>query len=77
MNHDKAAAIRITRTVTGLSPDLADKIYTEQMPMFSTDGRFDPKAVAVVQRTFVDLGILDKAPDMAPLYTEEFLPPPR
>jgi NitT/TauT family transport system substrate-binding protein len=77
MNHDKAATIRITRTVTGLSPDLADKIYTEQMPMFSTDGRFDPKAVAVVQRTFVDLGILDKAPDMAPLYTEEFLPPPR
>jgi ABC-type nitrate/sulfonate/bicarbonate transport system substrate-binding protein len=77
MNHDKATAIRITRTVTGLSPELADKIYDEQMPMFSTDGRFDPKALAVVQRTFVDLGILDKAPDMAPLYTEAFLPPPR
>jgi hypothetical protein len=42
--------------------------------MFSLDGRFDPKALAVTERTFSDLALLDHTPDMKTLYTEEFLP---
>jgi hypothetical protein len=44
--------------------------------MFSTDGHFDSKALAVTERTFSDLSLLDKMPDMKTLYTEEFLPKP-
>ena len=57
-----------------LTPEIAKTVYKEQMPMFSRDGRFDPKALAVVERTFSDLALLDHTPDMKTLYTEEFLP---
>lgn len=74
MNENKDETIRITRTVTRLPPDIADTIYREQMPMFSLDGHFDAKALAVVKRTYTELALLDQPPDMAALYTEEFLP---
>jgi len=56
-----------------LTPDLGKRVYQEQMPMFSADGRFDQKALEVVRRTFTDLALLDKPPDMNGLYTEDFL----
>ena len=74
MNQDKDETIRITRTVTRLPLDIAETVYREQMPMFSLDGHFDAKALAVVKRTYSDLALLDQPPDMATLYTEEFLP---
>jgi NitT/TauT family transport system substrate-binding protein len=51
MNDDKAETIRITRRVTGLPADLAETVYAEQMPMFSTDGHFDQKASDVGRPT--------------------------
>lgn len=74
MNTHENDTIRITDELTGLTPEIAKTVYTEQMPMFSTDGRFDPKAVAVVRQTFIDLALLDSPPDMKTLYTEEYLP---
>jgi len=47
------------------------------MPVFSDDGRFDPKAVAAISRSYVDLKYLAAEPDMSKLYTEEFLPKSR
>ncbi len=66
--------IRITDKVTGLTPAIAKIVYEEQMPMFSLDGRFDPKALDVVQRAFSDLALLNEPPNMKALYTEEYLP---
>lgn len=40
----------------------------------STDGKFNPKALAALSRSFVELGTLQKQPDMTKLYTEKFLP---
>jgi hypothetical protein len=42
--------------------------------MFSDTGRFNPKALAVLAKSFVQMGVLDKEPDMSKLYTEKFLP---
>ena len=43
--------------------------------MFDSDtGRFDPKALAVLARSFVQMGQLPAEPDMSKLYTEKFLP---
>jgi len=66
--------LRITNKLTSLTPALGRRVYQEQMPIFSTDGRFDPKALEVVRRTFTDLALLDTAPDMNALYTEDYLP---
>jgi NitT/TauT family transport system substrate-binding protein len=74
MNEHEEETLRITDKITGLTPEIAKTVYREQMPMFSRDGKFDPKALAVVQRTFSDLKLLDHAPDMKTLYTEKYLP---
>ena len=74
MNAHEEETLRITDKITGLTPEIAKTVYQEQMPMFSLDGRFDPKALAVVQRTFSDLKLLDRTPDMKTLYTENYLP---
>jgi hypothetical protein len=44
------------------------------MPMYSDDGRFNPKALAALGRSYVDLKVLPEEPDPRTLYTEEFLP---
>jgi hypothetical protein len=44
------------------------------MPTFSTTGKFEPKALAVLKSSFIEMGLLPKVPDMATLYTERFLP---
>jgi len=62
--------------VLNLKPATIDRIYAQLMPTQSTDGRFDPQAMATMRRAVVDLGILDSQPDIAKLYTEEFLPKP-
>ncbi len=55
-------------------PDIISRTYDDVMPMFSDDGRFDPKALAVLAKSFVELHTLPAAPDMSKLYTEAFLP---
>ena len=49
-------------------------IYDELMPMFSDTGHFEPKALAVLARSFVEMKTLPTEPDMKSLYTEQFLP---
>jgi hypothetical protein len=44
------------------------------MEAYSTDGRFNPVALALLSRSFVEMGLLSAEPDMSRLYTEEFLP---
>jgi NitT/TauT family transport system substrate-binding protein len=60
--------------VMNVSPAIASRAYDDLMPMFSDTGRFNPKALAVLARSFVQMGELDKEPDMSKLYTERFLP---
>jgi NitT/TauT family transport system substrate-binding protein len=74
MRAKKDEAIRLSRLSTGLTSEIAEIVYREQMPMFLLDGHFDPKAMAVVTRSFVDSGTLKEVPDTKTLFTEEFLP---
>jgi len=41
---------------------------------FSADGKFQPSALNVMARSFVELGQLDSEPDLTKYYTEAFLP---
>jgi ABC-type nitrate/sulfonate/bicarbonate transport system substrate-binding protein len=74
MRTHRAETIRIATTVTGLSPDDEAIEYDQLMSEVTPDGHFDRDTVARIGKSFVDLGILDHEPDMAPLYTERFLP---
>jgi NitT/TauT family transport system substrate-binding protein len=74
MRKDKATTVDIAKDVMGTDADIAGAIYDELMPMFSATGRFEPKALAVLSRSFVELKTLPAEPDMSKLYTEAFLP---
>ncbi|HXQ52428.1 MAG TPA: ABC transporter substrate-binding protein [Stellaceae bacterium] len=78
MHANKAETVRIDMKADGIADaEIASLTYDDVMPMFSRDGRFDPAALEVVRKATVELGLLDTEPDMAPLYTEAFLPETR
>lgn len=74
MRKNKANTVQIAKEVMEADAEITGRVYDELMPMFSDDGRFDPKALAVLSRSYVELQVLDKEPDMTKLYTEGFLP---
>jgi ABC-type nitrate/sulfonate/bicarbonate transport system substrate-binding protein len=71
-NKDKAVAIAAEKT--GVSKAVATEGYDDTMPIFSTDGRFNPKALDVLATSFVDTKLLPSKPDMSKLLTEAYLP---
>lgn len=74
MRANKDKAVAIAAEVQHVDPDIAAGTYDVMMPSFSSDGKFSPKALDIMARSFVDLGVVDKAPDPQSLVTEAFLP---
>jgi ABC-type nitrate/sulfonate/bicarbonate transport system substrate-binding protein len=72
----KDESIRIALPIVDLPPDLAARGYDQWMEAYSRDGRFDPVALGLLAKSFVEMGLLPAEPDMKGLYTEEFLPRP-
>ena len=71
-NKDKT--VSIIQQVLGFHPDVLNNTYDRVINTYSTDGKFNPRALAVLARSYVELKLLDREPDMTKLYTEEFLP---
>jgi NitT/TauT family transport system substrate-binding protein len=76
MKEHKAETVAIAARVSEVSPAVATRNYDELMGIFSTTGRFNPKAIDVLGRSFVELKTLPAVPDMSKLLTEAFLPKP-
>jgi NitT/TauT family transport system substrate-binding protein len=74
MRSHKAQTIAIAREVTNKDEDITGRVYDELMPMFSDTGKFDPRALATLAKSYVELQLLAAEPDMSKLYTEAFLP---
>jgi NitT/TauT family transport system substrate-binding protein len=74
MRQNKAETVAIAGAVIDKDADNVSRTYDEVMPMFSDTGRFKPSALAVLAKSFVELGTLPAEPDMSKLYTEAFLP---
>jgi NitT/TauT family transport system substrate-binding protein len=74
MRAHKDQTADIARQVMGTDAKITSSIYDELMPMFSDDGRFNPKALVVLRRSFVEMKTLPQEPDMTKLTTEAFLP---
>jgi ABC-type nitrate/sulfonate/bicarbonate transport system substrate-binding protein len=77
MRANKAQTVKIMASVMRMPEDLTGKSYDIQMPGFSADGRFNPKALAYIKKSLMDMKVLDDEPDMSKLHTEEFLPKTR
>ncbi len=74
MRTHKDETVKIAMPVLETDVSLTSEIYDELMPMFSDDGRFDPQALAVLKRSFVEMKTLPQEPDMGKLINETFLP---
>jgi ABC-type nitrate/sulfonate/bicarbonate transport system substrate-binding protein len=74
MRKNKEETVRIAAPVMHQPLDIASRAYDEIMPSFSDTGKFDAKGLAVLARSFVQMGQLPAEPDMTKLYTEKFLP---
>jgi len=62
----------VSRTAE-VSRAIATRDYDELMGMFNRTGRFDPQALAVLSRSFIEMGVLAAEPDMSALITEQYL----
>jgi NitT/TauT family transport system substrate-binding protein len=74
MRANREESMRIVRGVTGFDQDVEEHEFDTVMPMFSSDGRFDRRALAVLARSLVEVGMVEREPDLTKYYTEEFLP---
>ena len=74
MKANKDKSVEITSKVLNLSPAVIGRAYDEQVPIFSTDGTFDPKAVAALKQSFIEMGLLKEIPDDKVMFTTQFVP---
>ena len=74
MKANKAETVKLVAPIMHTSEEIASRDYDDTMPTFSDTGKFEAKPLAVLARSFVQMGALDKEPDMSKLYTEKFLP---
>jgi ABC-type nitrate/sulfonate/bicarbonate transport system substrate-binding protein len=74
MRANKDETVRESRARTNFSTAVEEQQYDLVMPMFSATGRFDPRALATIRRSFVDLQLIEREPDLTKYWTEQFLP---
>jgi NitT/TauT family transport system substrate-binding protein len=74
MKANKAKTVEITSQVLQLSPTVVSRAYDEQIGIFTTDGMFDPMAVAVLKKSFIEMGLLKEPPEDKVMFTTQFLP---
>lgn len=73
--HDhKSKAVPLMAKIMKIPPAIIAKIYDDEMPSFSLDGRFDPKAIAIVEEALLGFHLIEQMPDNSKLFTTAFLP---
>src|SRR5580692_437225 len=74
MNEHRSETIDIMRRAADVSQFIATRDYDAMIGMFNRTGRFNPEALKVVSRSFVEMGMLPSEPDIGALITEKYLP---
>lgn len=74
MRSHRQASIAIAARSTGVSPSTAAEGYDDTMPVMSSDGRFDRKALDVLATSFVEMHMLPAKPPMSSLVDTAFVP---
>jgi ABC-type nitrate/sulfonate/bicarbonate transport system substrate-binding protein len=71
---NKAAATAFLGPLLNESPPVIDKVYDHETAILIDDGHFDPKGMAILENSFIDMGILDSKPSDDQLFTTRFVP---
>ena len=58
MRKNKAQTVKVAMQVMDKDEDISSRVYDELMPMFSDTGRFDPKALETLAKSYVELKLL-------------------
>ncbi len=74
MKANKPDTVKLVSGVLHIPEPIMARVYDETGRMITSDGHFEPKGLAVLGRSFLEMGMADREPDMAKLYTEAFLP---
>ena len=74
MQKDKEQTVRIATPIMKFDPAIVGESYDIVVTKMSRTGRFDPKGLATLARSYVDMKQLQTEPDMSKFYTEKFLP---
>jgi NitT/TauT family transport system substrate-binding protein len=74
MHAHRGETIDVVRRTSDVSPALATRDYDELIGMFNRTGKFNPEALKVLSRSFVEMGMLPNEPDVRTLLTEKYLP---
>jgi ABC-type nitrate/sulfonate/bicarbonate transport system substrate-binding protein len=74
MKANKDKTVEITSKVINVPPSVAARAYDEQIGVFSTDGTFDPKAVAALKASFIEMALLKEPPADDVMFTTQFVP---
>lgn len=74
MRANKPQTVKVSAKTLEIDESVISKAYDSQMPMMSDDGAFNPAAVEMLKKSFVELGILDKEPDSKSMFTTDFVP---
>lgn len=74
MRDHRDESVQIEATLLGLDPTIVAKAFPYEMATLSANLSFDPRALAVLSGSFVELGLLPAPPDMSRFYTNEFVP---
>jgi len=74
MKAHKAETLKVTVDEMHESPAVAEKTYDSEIGSFIPDGTFDPKALAVLKQSFLDMGMLQSEPATDQMLMTQFLP---
>ena len=74
MKANKVKTVEITSKVIQVAPSVIDRAYDQQIGIFSDDLSFDPRAVAVLKQSFIEMGLLKDIPEDNAMFTTQFLP---
>jgi NitT/TauT family transport system substrate-binding protein len=74
MKANKVKTVEITSKVVQVAPSVIDRAYDQQIGIFSDDLSFDPRAIAVLKQSFIEMGLLKDIPEDKAMFTTQFLP---
>jgi ABC-type nitrate/sulfonate/bicarbonate transport system substrate-binding protein len=74
MKAHRAETSALAQKVLQQDISVVEKDYDFELPMFTLDGTFDPQAVAVLKKSYVEMGTLPSEPPDSSLFTTQFVP---
>ncbi|HXR88127.1 MAG TPA: ABC transporter substrate-binding protein [Stellaceae bacterium] len=74
MKAHRAETAALAQKVLQQDLSVVEKDYDFELPMFTLDGTFDPQAVAVLKKSYVEMGTLPSEPPDSALFTTQFVP---